>query len=92
MIFKADMIPELMRRTGWTQKEMAESVGASEQKMTQWMNGRGTKKMTARHRKGFIAVCVSNCIDTKDFNGPLYDDGFVDYQAETTVEQLKGES
>ncbi len=68
MIFKTYMIPELVERLGWTQKELAENVGASEQKMTGWMKGRGTKKLTAKHRKNFIAVCVSNCIDTKDFS------------------------
>ena len=69
MVFNASMIPELIDRLGWTQKELAETVGASEPKMSNWMKGRGSKKMTARHRRGFIAVCVSNCIDTKDFNG-----------------------
>ena len=77
MLFTADMIPELMKRTGWTQIAMAEAVGASEQKMTQWMKGRGTSKMTSRHRNGFIAVCVSNCIDTKVFKNGI------------TVEQLE---
>lgn len=78
MIFKTHMIPELVESLGWTQKELAEAVGASEQQMTKWMKGRSTKKITARHRKGFIAVCVSNCIDTKDFNV-------------ITTDQLKGD-
>ncbi len=70
MNFKADMIPELIERLGWTQKELADAVGASEQQMTKWKKGRSTKKLTAKHRKGFISVCVSNCIDTKDFKQP----------------------
>jgi len=93
MIFTADMIPELIARTGWTQKEIAETVGASEHQVSKWMKGRGSKKLTARHRKGFIAVCVSNSIDTKDFNKPVeINDDFVDFLAGNTAEQLKGET
>ena len=69
MIFTADMIPELIGKIGWTQVDLAAAVGASPQQMTKWMKGRGSKKMKAKHRNGFIAVCVSNCIDTKDFKG-----------------------
>ena len=66
MIFTADMIPKLLAILGWTQKELAEAVGASEQQMTRWMRGRGSNKMRTTHREGFVKVCKQHSLKEKD--------------------------
>ena len=66
MIFTTDMIKPLITKIGWTQRELAEAVGASEQQMTKWMKGRGSSKMRPAHRNSFIQVCVAHCITEED--------------------------
>ena len=56
MIFTTDMIEPLINRVGWTQKEVAEFVGCTEQSICRWKKGRNSNKLRPEHRNNFIKL------------------------------------
>jgi transcriptional regulator with XRE-family HTH domain len=54
--FSPDEIPELFARSGWTQKELAEFVGATPNTIGNWIKGKNKRRLRPTHRKRFLKL------------------------------------